>query len=238
MRFQAFVCIPILACVVSSCRPRPSAPPVVLELAFDDAIEAAAWIEVECATAPAGVTHVPGVDGQAAHFDGSGACVDVDGVDALPVARGFTLEAWVRPENWKNPYAESAALETVVSHSDDFWIAIVPGAWTFDAGVRTREERVVLQGGAVRLDAWQHVALVLEDEANMLRLYVDGRVVAQRELRGRVDLQPGIPVRVGTWFRQNQAFRGAVDTLRIWERSFTMSEMLTRVGDARPPRTE
>ncbi len=108
---------------------------------------------------------------------------------------------------------------------------MIPGKWSFDAGLLTGGDRVALRGGSVRLGAWQHVALVREEASKLVRLYVDGQVVAQREVQGTLRFQPSIPVRVGTWYRQNQAFRGKVDTLRIWERAFSTSEMRARFDD-------
>lgn len=211
---------------------------MALELGFDDDLTAAAWVDVVCAEPGAGVSLVPGVEGQAARFDGSGACIDVEHVDGLPLERGFTIESWINVEEWHNPKRDGAPIETVVSHSDDFWIAVIPGEWSFDAGLRSGGDRIALRAGSVRLGAWQHVALVREDSSDFLRLYVDGRVVAQREVKGALQLQPGIPVRVGTWFRQNQAFCGMVDSLRIWERAFSADEMRSRFESLRRDRSE
>ena len=174
---------------------------------------------------PTGITFEAGVVGQAAHFDGSGAGVDINPVELLPLSKAMTLELSVKVDNWKNPYAGSARIETIVSHSDNFSICVLPESWKFRADLRTRAGKIELTGGAVRLGAWQHVALVLDDEAGMARLYVDGQVVDQRELHGDIVLQQGVPLRVGTWFKQNQAFCGSVDSLRIWQRPFDDAEM-------------
>lgn len=228
------------ALVLMACAraPRPSAPSVALELDFEHSVEPAAWIEVAHAATPAGITFVPGVEGQAARFDGSGASVDVTGVDPLPLTRAFTVELCLKVEDWKNPYGGSALLESVVSHSDDFTIAVLPTSWTYRASLRTSEGRFELAGGAVRLGAWQHVALVLDSEARMARLCVDGVVVDQREAPGQFSLQKGLPLRVGTWFKQNQAFCGAVDSLRIWERVLTASELSSRASVTRSKQPE
>lgn len=218
-----------LALVACTQTPRPSTPSVALEFPFENSVEPVAWIAVGHEATPTGITFEPGVEGQAVRFDGSGASVDVTAVDHLPLTRALTVELFLKVEDW-NPYAGSAALETVVSHSDDFTIAVIPTSWGFRADLRTSEGRFELRGGAVRFGAWQHVALVLDEETRMARLSVDGVVVDQREARGQFALRPGIPVRIGTWFKQNQAFSGAVDSLRIWERALTASELTQRAN--------
>ena len=203
---------------------------MALELDFEHGLAPAAWIDVQSQATPAGITLEPGVAGLSARFDGSGAAIDITHVDRLPLAKALTVELQVKASNWKNPYAPGSALESIVSHSDDFSIAIQPSTWKYRADLRTTAGKIELNGGDVRFEAWQHVALVLDDAEGLARLYVDGRVVDQREVHGEVALRPGIALRIGTWFSQNQAFCGSVDTLRIWQRALSLAEIGDRGG--------
>lgn len=233
-------CLPVAALssfallALSGCDPRPGAPSIALEFAFDDSVTPAAWIDIAHAASPTGITFEPGVEGRAARFDGSGAQVDVSGVDALPLTRAFTVETHVKAADWTNPYTSGSALESIVSHSDDFTIAIVPSKWTYQAVLHTSEGQVRLEGGAVRVGTWQHVALAFDASEHMARLYVDGIVADQREAKGTFALQPGLPVRVGTWFKQNQAYCGALDCLRIWDRALESAELVEHAAATKP----
>lgn len=227
----------VLCCLASGCAPRPSAPAIALELDFEGTATAAAWIDVAAVPTATGISYEPGVVGQAMRLDGSGASVDVSPVDALPLAEELTIELWVKVADWTNPYKGSALLESIVSHTDDFTIEVVPGTWNFQACLSTGEDKLKLAGGSARLGAWQHVALVLEAESRMARLYVDGQVVAQREARGALRLTPGLPLRIGTWYQKNQAYCGAVDELRIWQRGLSANEIRERCAGANRARS-
>lgn len=78
---------------------------------------------------------------------------------------------------------------------------------------------------------WTHVAVVYDQAWFALRLFVDGRLVS----RGTVAVPPApgprSMLRVGTWHRANQAFRGAVDEVRLYTHALTEDEV--RTGAAR-----
>ncbi|MBL8858817.1 MAG: LamG domain-containing protein [Planctomycetes bacterium] len=223
-------CLCGLLLVACGGQPRPSAPSVALQLDFEESTGPAAWVDVRHEATTTGITFENGVTGKAIHFDGSGAGVDIQPVDQLPLSEALTLELNVKVDNWTNPYQGSARIQSIVSHSDNFSISVLPTSWKFRADLRTSGGKFELTGGSVRLGAWQHVALVLDHEDGLARLYVDGQVVDQREVRGNVVLQTGVPLRIGTWFKQNQAYCGAVDSLRIWQRAVAAGEMRDRAA--------
>jgi len=234
VRFPLHFAALVSSACFAACAPRPREDSIAIEFDFDRSTEPAAWIDVDHRASPTGITFEHGVDGEAVRFDGSGASIDVTNVDALPLTSALAVELSVNVADWKNPYAGSALLESIVSHTDDFTIALLPSTWTFRADLRSSGGHVRLEGGAVRHGTWQHVALVLDEMDSMARLFVDGVVVDQRVVHGRIALTPGIPLRIGTWFEKNQAYCGAVDNLRIWQRALTTSEIAEHARATRP----
>ncbi|MCE9593845.1 MAG: LamG domain-containing protein [Planctomycetes bacterium] len=173
-----------------------------------------------CTSKGAAVAFVAGVDGKAAHFDGSGTCLDVDGISELSFANALTLECFVKPDDWTNPYGAGSGVETIVALSDFFSLSISRGDdWILNAQLTTtaKKDSVRLSGGRIEPDAWHHIAVDHETKTGRSRLWLDGVVVDEQTIPGAIDVQsPKLPLRIGTWFERNQAFCGALDDVRIW----------------------
>ncbi len=60
------------------------------------------------------------------------------------------------------------------------------------------------------------MALVYDRRRSAVRLHLDGREAARAPLYGTPALERQDSLRIGTWHRANQAFRGAVDELRLY----------------------
>lgn len=224
----------LLLLVLPSCSgpARPTEPGLVLQLEFEDDCAPVAIADLATQIPASGVSFVPGLDGRAAHFDGSGAELKLKGLEQLGLSNSMTLEFYVNAADWQNPYAAGGGLESLVSHSDNFTVAIDPTSHELQACLRTsaREEAWALAGGTLTPGAWHHVALVLDGAQELAHLVLDGDEVATLELSGALVVQANLELVVGTWFKQNQAFCGELDSIRLWKRALSADELAARAA--------
>lgn len=215
---------------------RPNLPGLVLQLELDDDSTAVAVADLPQTTSTSGLGFVDGVAGRALSVDGSGAQIALEHPERLELSRALTLEFYVNFADWKNPYPAGGGLESVVSHSDNFTVAVDPHTWRLQARVTTNgdPEPVSLAGGIVTPGTWHHVALVFEGERSSARLVLDGAEVARTEARGELVVRPNVSIVIGTWFKRNNAFCGALDSIRIWNRALAAEELAARAARAGP----
>jgi N-acetylglucosamine-6-sulfatase len=127
------------------------------------------------------------VDGRAARrFDGGGVVLAPD-AEALDPSRGpWTVQAWVRAEGDGVVLAQS-------TEKHGFVLGVRDGKPFFLVAGKRRAEAA---GAAPIVGRWTHLAGVIDPDARVL-LYVDGRRVADAQLRGFVRREPGKGLAVG-----------------------------------------
>lgn len=165
------------------------------------------------------VQFVGGVEGLAGSFDGSGENVEITNSSNLPAMNEMTLEFWVNMSNWSNPYQGSAHIESIVSRGVFYTVHVNFDTWQLGAQISTENtdlSGVSLQGGQLQPGRWHHVALVYSGSESSARLYLDGQLVAQTNVSGRIVANSSVNLTVGTWFEQNQAFAGMVDEVNLY----------------------
>jgi hypothetical protein len=142
-----------------------------------------------------------GRHGGGLRFDGRSTGLSVPGPDGLDVRGAMTLEAWVRPEPPGGDY-----LTIIQDAGGDYVLRASSGDGTLFPSLVGRfgeAPRLALSRRAIRHDDWTHVAATYD--AQVLRLYVDGRLAASlrqwsphrpvRTTLGGVDLPAGpVPV--------------------------------------------
>ena len=125
------------------------------------------------------------------HFTGSSARFEGDSViqfehtlDLNP--QSFTLSLWANSEGgagaWNSPITSRHDQFNAGQESQGYLIYDnePSGSWTFWSGNGPDEGNwQVLDGPEVKLNEWQHLAIVYDDGAEMKRLYVDGVLEAE-----------------------------------------------------------
>jgi hypothetical protein len=221
-----------LAASASCGRPAVELPPgLVLAADFEGSLRADASGPSDEDRRGSGHTYEPGVEGHALHLDGSGAAVAYELEGGLPLRDAFTLELFFSPDAWRNPYEARAVLETLAAHADAFALALQPDSWLLTARVRAGKEaaEVALVGGVVSAGSWHHAALVLDPASASARLYLDGEVVAEAPVVGRLPLREDEPLTVGVDAEGGTAHAGRIDSLRLWNRALSAEELAERV---------
>lgn len=209
-----------------------SAPGIVLELPFEDSCEHRAAVDLAPRVPASGISFDAGVEGRAARFDGSGAELKLRGLGDLCIQDALTLEFFVNAADWTNPYGAGSGLESMVSHSDIFTVAIDPHSCKLQARLTTAasESSLRLGGGTVRPGDWHHVALVYDGAGGEARLVLDGEVVDRASALGTVPVRSDLDLVIGTWFQKNQAFCGALDSIRVWNRVLSAESLRARAA--------
>ena len=225
-RLAALALVPLGACART---PVELAPGLLLTADFEGSLGADGVVAIDDDRVGSGHVYEPGIEGHALHLDGSGASVAYEGVGDLPLRDAFTLEFFFSPDAWRNPYAASAVLETLAACGDAFALALQPDSWLLTARLRVgREPEVTLVGGVVTAGIWHHAALVLDPSSASGKLYLDGEVVAEAPVAGRLPRLEGRPLTLGADEDEGRAHAGRFDSLRLWDRALTAEELAER----------
>ncbi len=177
-----------------------------------------------------GVSRAPGRRGQALSIGGTEDWLDVDLRGVPSLENGASLVMWIRRDDWTNPYKGGSGWQTLASIDTGFSLSITaPGCplhepWALQGSADHYREDVkefesayaLSRPDSVRAERWQHVGLVYDPGQRTLSLYLDGERVDQ----ARAVAPPGLRrqrLRIGTWYKANQAFRGLVDELAVYD---------------------
>jgi len=191
---------------------------------------------------------------------GSPDWLDIEAPRGHDTRNGLTLEFWMKRENWVNPYADGARMQTVASvEVEREWkgrpeiqqIAfslVAPGAelqlrrrdrrpeaLVFRPQARVAEVKLMpLRGVAVTPGQWTHIAVVYDRFlVDHMRLYIDGRLAARAIPWGEaIGFADIRSLRIGTSSERNGAYRGMVDEVKVYARALSSDEI---ERDARQP---
>jgi hypothetical protein len=153
-----------------------------------------------------------GRSGRALHFGAPGDRVTIPGVSSLPLTRGLTLEAWVKPA--RSLRGRPSVLDKQRASGAVGWGLYTGsrrGGW-FSTG-----RHACRVGARLRAGHWTHLAATWD--GRVLVVYVGGRRVASRRLAGAIAPALG-PLRIG-----GGAFRGRVDEVRVYDGALSRAEI-------------
>ena len=195
--------------------------------------------------------------GKGLFVGGSPDWLDVEAPRGHDTRNGLTLEFWMKRENWVNPYADGARLQTVASvEVEREWKGrpeIQQIAFSLVAeGSEARRKRdrrnealffrpqarvadvklTPLRTVLVPPGRWTHIAIVYDRFlADHVRLYIDGRLAARAlpwgTALGFADIRS---LRIGTSSERNGAYRGMVDEVKVYDRALSSAEVQAAAG--------
>jgi len=133
-----------------------------------------------------------GHDGQAFSFDGNGDDVSVPDSPSHYFTGSFTIDAWVKTTNTTSTQVIAAKYECAnfcpSGQANSVYVLYVINGNAVgeirdaDGGGPDPDEGQQVVGGPVADGAFHHVALIRDNEAAKLSLYVDGVVASQEDL--------------------------------------------------------
>jgi hypothetical protein len=174
------------------------------------------------------LTFVPGISGQAAHFDGSTAYISVADQPDLRLQPPFTLSAWVKPEGpgrilHKQGYelsVEPTGTEQTIGCILQFQVWVRP--LVMDA----------VDSSALGKGTWHYVVAV--HDGFHLSLYINGK------LKGQTPAEQPVPqstsdLNIGrNGYTGRDRFRGDVEEVRIYTRVLSSTEIAQLASQAQP----
>jgi hypothetical protein len=157
--------------------------------------------------------------GSALSFDGVDDWVSVPNNAALNLTSGMTLEAWVKPSvlsSWRSVVMkeQASALPYALYANSD---ADTPAASVFTTSALT-----AAGPPAVGLGSWTHLAMTWD--GSLIRLYVDGAVVATRSAPGSLLTSTG-QLRIGGNSLRGEFFSGLIDEVRVYNRVLSTAKI-------------
>ena len=161
----------------------------------------------------------------ALHLDGKSSFVEIADSDALnDISQQVTVTAWIKPTNFPNGpaaiiYKGDRQTLNINNQSYGLWLQ-EDGAIRFTASPRNQEGRTMLSApSAVGLNTWHHVAGVIDGNKNVIKLFIDGTEVANRDFGRGSFYKSQYPLRIGASHEKGMdsaTFNGQIDEVRIW----------------------
>lgn len=188
----------------------------------------------------------PGKVGNALFVGGTKDWLDFPLDKRIVLENGFTGEVWFRRDDWTNPYKGGSGFQTLFSITTSVSLSMTaPGCplhepWMLVASVdeyrkdvqEAEYARAYSPSVVIQPNKWVHAAMVYTKSTSTLTLYLNGKVT---------DTAHGVPVpslnvrnlRLGTWFEDNQAFRGSFDEFKCYDYPRSAQEILSaaRIGE-------
>ncbi len=169
-----------------------------------------------------GGTFVPGLNGEAIHFEGTHAVVESFS-DGFVFEDEFSLSLWVKPQGGSQTMIRKGGsanflLELGVGRTND------PGT-TPQFGFATDEVNIgasiVTGNTSLPQEQWAHLAMIYDGQN--LKGYINGIEIASNPVTGLGINDPSQFLFFGTW--ASEVFFGELDEIRIWNRALRVREI-------------
>ena len=174
-----------------------------------------------------GAERVPGKAGRGLRFAKERSYVKVWYRPSLSLGEAISIEAWILPGG---PSSQS---RVIVSKNDEYALRIdkAPegGRISFFPHIGSPAvgwEPRVSSTAPPSPNQWHHVVAVWDGRTE--RLYLDGKLQAEKERTGKPNPNP-YPVMIGNWEYPSchgTCFGGVIDEVRIWGRALTQAEVV------------
>ena len=136
-------------------------------------------------------------------------------------------------EDWNNPHSSGAGGK-ILATLDGVTLKLSNvrsaknGKWklTGYVGKSDGQVRVFDKIHEIPSDLWMHAAIVYAPSISKVQLYLDGTLVDEQG-----DVHPKFydkfvnPFKVGTWFKKNEAYRGYIDEVKLYNYAKTSKEI-------------
>ena len=170
----------------------------------------------------------------ALHLDGNSSFVEIADSDALnDISQQVTVTAWIKPTDFPNKltaiiYKGDQQTLNINNQSYGLWLQ-EDGEIRFTSSPRSKEGRTMLSApGAVGLSTWHHIAGVIDGNKNVIKLFIDGTEVANRDFGRGGFYKSQYPLRIGALHEKGMdyaTFDGQIDEIRIWNIARTETEI-------------
>jgi hypothetical protein len=179
------------------------------------------------------ISFAEGKVGQAFSFNGFSSSIRIPASQSLDVGAGdgFTVMAWIKP-------SDVEGLHPIIQWSDNdmlnLWIGIRPyenGVLRGDITDAEGNHFLVSHPGVLASGIFQHIAFTYDKASGVGTLYLNGVIVAQRQLGSQLVANTKGDLwisqrdeRPGNW-STNRSFAGLMDEIAIYNRALSASEI-------------
>jgi hypothetical protein len=181
-----------------------------------------------------GANYGTGQVGQAFQFNGTTGYAQVGNPANLRFTTGMTIEAWINLRGSTNGVLSAIATkwgqiftDTPDSDSWGLWVntTAAGGRQLFSALHFNGARETTLEGGAIPLNTWTHVAMTYDSAASRFRLYVNGQQTAT--IAGSGAIYPSNRnVTIGREDSfQTRYFNGLIDEVSFYSRELSAAEI-------------
>ncbi len=200
-------------------------PGAQVQLAFEENLENLGTARINGEVHDGEMVFSGGKTGSAHFAQGDGSWLEYSTQDRDIPGQVIEISFDFRAEDWKNPYKQGSVSKTmaVVSGRDPQKIrhlsfSLSPGDKpVLSVSIEDQngaKDRLYTPAGALSFD-WHQVKLEIDREQQTSKLYFDGEMV------GSTDIIPSVAetgfdrIKLGTWHKKNQAYRGLIDNFVI-----------------------
>ena len=177
------------------------------------------------------------VEGNGLRFSDDGGFVECNDNAALnAISTQLTIEAWIKPTRFYNTryilYKGDTQNRNLINRSFALWM---PGSDTIRFSASPdgwREISISSSRNTISPNKWHHIAGVLDTQIGLMKLYIDGIVVASRSFPKKPVYKSQLPLRIGFgWEHPNYAsFKGELADVRIWNTARTAQEIQSHIN--------
>ncbi|MCZ7640060.1 MAG: LamG domain-containing protein [Verrucomicrobia bacterium] len=176
-----------------------------------------------------------GVPGKACAFNGTSSVVTVPDTTAADIHgnQSLSIALWIKPE------APVRSGETLVARwgmgfreDDQYMLHLSDGGHVVFVVSDGSHEEWVMSSVPIRAGVWQHVAAVFDHAAQRMELFLDGESVGAKAVSINIQSVP-VPLRLGQIGAAENAFLGAMDEVRLYNRPLSAQDIRDQVGLAR-----
>lgn len=163
---------------------------------------------------------VTGQVGGAADFNGSGDVISVPHADTLSLQAEFTFSAWFRLDAVLASGSYRILSKESLGQNDNYFLSLQDGALYLGIDGEFFSPPYSFFPGV-----WYHVAATFDDDADEVRIYVDG--VEELSVSTSARLAPNTdPLYLGSnWQGGTKGFRGPLDEIRIYNYALAAEEI-------------
>ncbi|MFT3789350.1 MAG: right-handed parallel beta-helix repeat-containing protein [Tepidisphaeraceae bacterium] len=168
-----------------------------------------------------------GVD-TAARFDGSNDSVTVPATAALNLRRQVTLSMWIKPDAFPRTWqalAYKAGSTTQTSRSYTMWLN--SNGSILMSSYDTTERAVQTAAGSVTAGEWTHVVAVMNRDAGVMSIYLNGLLAAQSATIGTANAAdaPSQPLYIGNTPEFAAQYAGLIDEAAVFPVALTPEQI-------------
>ncbi len=200
-------------------------PGAHLHLAFEGTLDNIGRDTAISRTRDGGVVYAEGPTGASFYAQGDGSYLEIDTPDMRDFADVVEISFDFRADDWTNPYENGAAVKTIAVVTGRSGDRLRHAVFNISSGNNPSlsvsieaadgaKERLTSPSGEVSTH-WHAVRLRIDREAERSSLYLDDTLIGEARIVPSVITNGIDRVQVGTWYRQNQAYRGLIDNLVI-----------------------